>query len=58
MKYIAVVDMPFKEVALRLGFSDYTTFARAFSRWTGSNPSEMRRKICPLDGHENKLSIT
>ena len=33
------------EVALRLGFTDVTAFARAFRRWTGVSPTDyMRRK--------------
>jgi AraC-like DNA-binding protein len=32
-----------KEVALAAGFSDFSTFHRAFKRWTGLSPSEFRR---------------
>ena len=33
------------EIASRLGFSDTTTFSRAFKSWTGRVPSTMRRSV-------------
>jgi AraC-like DNA-binding protein len=33
-------NIPLIEISQRLGFSDYTTFSRAFTRWTGARPSQ------------------
>ena len=35
--------LPMIEIALRLGYSDHTAFSRAFSRWFGASPRELRR---------------
>ncbi|MDB6176258.1 AraC family transcriptional regulator ligand-binding domain-containing protein [Paracoccus sp. Z330] len=36
-------DRLFSEIALALGYSDQTAFSRAFSRWYGASPRELRR---------------
>lgn len=42
LKYIKQHSIPLREVASRLGFADYTAFARAFCRWTGARPRALR----------------
>jgi AraC-like DNA-binding protein len=36
-------DGSFDEIAARLGYSDATTFLRAFRRWTGTTPGRFRK---------------
>lgn len=43
LKLIRDEGVAVKEAAWRLGFSDPAAFSRAFKRWTGRSPSEMRR---------------
>lgn len=38
---------PLSEVALALGYSDQTAFSRAFSRWFGKSPRDIRRQGLP-----------
>jgi len=35
--------MPLSDIAFALGYSDQTAFSRAFSRWFGETPRELRR---------------
>ncbi len=37
-------DLPLKSIADRVGFSDSTSFHRAFKRWTGATPKQFRRR--------------
>ncbi len=37
-------DMPVKQIALELGFSDQATFRRAFAHWAGKPPGAWRRE--------------
>ena len=42
VRFIRDQGMAVKEAAWRLGFSDPAAFSRAFKRWTGRSPSDMR----------------
>ena len=44
LRLIREQGLPVKEAAYRLGFSDPAAFSRAFKRWTGSSPGEMRTR--------------
>lgn len=43
LRFLGEAGPSIGEVAFRLGFSDATTFHRAFRRWTGQTPAEFRR---------------
>jgi AraC-like DNA-binding protein len=47
---IAASPRPLSEVSRMLGFSHVRAFTRAFHRWTGKSPSEIRNGIKPLGG--------
>jgi AraC-like DNA-binding protein len=42
IRYLGTERMSVKSVAYKLGFSDPAAFSRAFKRWTGVSPSEVR----------------
>jgi AraC-like DNA-binding protein len=42
LQYIQDDSLPLKEVSYLLGYSNSTTFSKAFKRWTGKNPSTAR----------------
>ncbi|MCK8786708.1 AraC family transcriptional regulator [Roseomonas sp. NAR14] len=44
-------DLPLKRIARLLGYSDESTFGRAFLRWTGRSPAAFRKgEAVPADG--------
>lgn len=43
LQWVAATELPLAEIGARLGFSDASTFHRAFKRWTGAAPGECRR---------------
>jgi AraC-like DNA-binding protein len=42
LKYLRTTELANEDIALALGFSDAANFRRAFRRWTGKSPSEIR----------------
>jgi AraC-like DNA-binding protein len=45
---------PLKQIATHLGFSDQSTFQRAFVQWTGLSPGEYRRRAHPQTGSKQR----
>jgi AraC-like DNA-binding protein len=45
-QYICDRGVDLTEIAFLLGFSEHSAFSRAFKRWTGQTPSDMRREAC------------
>jgi AraC-like DNA-binding protein len=43
-KYIADPTIPIAEISYLLGFSEVSSFSRAFKRWTGEPPGTFRAK--------------
>ena len=43
LNYIRETEIELAEIAFLLGFSDQSAFSRAFKRWTGNTPNEVRK---------------
>ena len=41
-QYIKDPNIRLEEIAFLLGFSEYSVFSKAFKRWTGNSPRELR----------------
>jgi AraC-like DNA-binding protein len=46
--YLAQGDIAASEVAYLLGFSEQSSFNRAFKRWSGQTPTDYRRRTTPI----------
>ncbi|NQX89225.1 MAG: AraC family transcriptional regulator [Halioglobus sp.] len=44
-KYLADKDIPLAEISYMLGFSDTSSFSRAFKKWTGEPPAAFRSHL-------------
>lgn len=44
-QYIADINIPITEISFLLGFSDISSFSRAFKRWTGQPPQTFREYL-------------
>lgn len=47
LEYLADRTLTIQEVSYRLGYSNVSSFHRAFSRWTGKTPLQIRSEIQP-----------
>lgn len=45
MELLTTTRLSMENVALHLGFSEVSSFYRAFKSWTGSTPSRFREKV-------------
>ena len=50
IEYLARPDMTLLDIADQLGFSEASTFHRAFKKWTGVAPGEYRQRHRPAGG--------
>ena len=46
LQYIADPGLSLTEISFMLGFSEVSSFSRAFKRWTGRSPSKTRAEVC------------
>jgi AraC-like DNA-binding protein len=44
-RLLAVEDMPINQVAVQIGFTESSSFVRAFKDWSGMTPLEYRRRL-------------
>jgi AraC-like DNA-binding protein len=47
--YLAKAELSIDEIALMMGFSEASSFHRAFKKWTGKTPAGYRRDLLGLD---------
>jgi AraC-like DNA-binding protein len=45
LRYLADLDLAVYEIAFLLGYSDPSSFHRAFRRWMGDSPQEVRARL-------------
>ncbi|CAA0114639.1 putative HTH-type transcriptional regulator [Zhongshania aliphaticivorans] len=49
IEYLQSTSFTIEEIAVRLGYSDSSSFCHAYKRWTGINPSELRHRDCNIN---------
>ncbi|MDE2304103.1 MAG: AraC family transcriptional regulator [Gammaproteobacteria bacterium] len=56
LRYLAHTDRSVMDIALELGFSERSSFHRAFRKWTGGSPGEFRRRpVADFDGQFDRF---
>jgi AraC-like DNA-binding protein len=57
LEWTRSTSTPFDQLASQLGFSDVRSFRRAFKRWTGRTPSELRDEAAASDATTARVRI-
>lgn len=53
--YLAKEELSIDEIALMMGFSEASSFHRAFKKWTGQTPAGCRRELLGLPAGDNDI---
>jgi AraC-like DNA-binding protein len=54
--YLGKAELSIDEIALMMGFSEASSFHRAFKKWTGKTPAGYRRDLLGLDVDTDELT--
>lgn len=57
LRFLIRGGTPLKQIATHLGFSDQSTFQRAFAQWTGLSPGEYRKRAQPQRAEKGTVTL-
>lgn len=55
--YLSKEELSIDEIALMMGFSEASSFHRAFKKWTGKTPASFRRELLGMDEEPEILPV-
>lgn len=58
IEYLQSTTFTIEEIAVRLGYSDSSSFCHAYKRWTGVNPSDLRHRDAATNDARNSDGAT
>jgi AraC-like DNA-binding protein len=58
IEYLQSTTFTIEEIAVRLGYSDSSSFCHAYKRWTGVNPSDLRHRDADINDERNADGAT
>ena len=58
IEYLQSTTFTIEEIAVRLGYSDSSSFCHAYKRWTGVNPSDLRHRDADINDERNTDGAT